>query len=343
MNRRTLLSARAASVWITLFVVAIAITPAMAQDGKDDKAAGDEKAAPVTAANAQVLDLSEYQDPPSPSFERFFTDFTGKQVVDGIPFAIDGRTTLFGKSTASRGDDNIEIMRNVKVGRTIEDLHLIHHTFWPDVDGEVIAHVWLNYADGSSYIIPIRFGHHIRDWFNVPSFEKETVTDANTTICWRRDPVQFKAPVRLYKTRLTNPLPDKVVETIHFSSAGNLSSYSLLAATVSDAVEIDGDEIRDTGTDRKFDAKVNVSVVNDVTGKPIEKALVQIFMLVEEESVVGTPIYSSADGKGTIPYPTEHTARISASVTKDGYRAKSQTWQVPIPADAEFRLTPVRE
>jgi len=70
------------------------------------------------------------------------------------------------------------------------------------------------------------------DWYRLPSEEKELLTDPDTKICWRRPPVQYKSPIRLFKSKLTNPSPEKVVESMDVVSARNLATYTLIAVTV---------------------------------------------------------------------------------------------------------------
>ena len=121
-------------------------------------------------------------------------------------------------------------------------------------------------------------------------------------------------------------------------SARNLAAYNLLAATVTNhrsaaAPAFPGD--------RKFDGKVAIRVVDAVTGRPIAGALVLPGMDVLDEGVVGTPFYSSADGEGTIPYPTKDTSQIFASVEKAGYRSEAMNWSPQFPDTFTFRLKPV--
>jgi len=291
------------------------------------------------AGKPLMLDISKYYFKPSTGLPHF-KSFCGLQFVDGLPFQIDGQARLYGKTSAGRGMVYPDSATEIRVGRKFDELYLIHHTTWPDVQGETIAYISLNYADGSKYIFPIRYGFHVRDWFNLPSYEKERMADPDTTICWRRPPVIFKAPIRIFKSRFANPLHDKVVNTMDVVSARNLASYNLLAATV---VDSNGSKRVELAEDRDFDAKVTIRVVDDTTGKPIEKALVLPGMVVLGEGVVGSPFYTSSAGEGTVPYPTENTRRIWAQVKKQGFQSQSRHWTSPAPKVFTFRLKPVAE
>ncbi len=163
------------------------------------------------------------------------------------------------------------------------------------------------------------------------------VTDANTTICWRRWPEAYKAPIRLFKSRLSNPSPEKVVKTMDIVSARSLAGYNVIAATVADR---DSARAERLVGDRKFDGKLIIQVVDDSTGQPIEGALVYPSMNVLDEYVVGSPFYSSAAGEGAIPFPTKDTQFVNASVKKEGYRPTAHTWQPAESGTFTFRLVP---
>lgn len=286
--------------------------------------------------NPRVLDLSNHSQDEDDEEEQLKYP-SGPRMFDGLPFLVRGRVYLYGKTPAARGDVHPESAKGLRVGRSFDEIHLIHHTFWPDVHGATVANFRLNYADGTSFSFPIRYGYHVRDWFNLPSYKTESVSDPQTTICWRRAPVAYKAPIRVFKSTVGNPFPEKVVDTIDVVSAKNLASYVLLAATTTDADKADGEEF--VG-DREFDSKVTIRVVDDETGKPIQDALIVPAMVVEGQGVVGSPIRTSIAGAGEIPYPSNETRNIWAEVEMDGYRSVSQRWTAPAPKEVTVRLKP---
>ena len=138
-----------------------------------------------------ILDLSKFQK------EKFVTNgktnaigktVVGRQVFDGLPFQIEGRGCVYGKKLGpeKRGDTNTyPDFIGIQVGRKFDELHLLHVTQWADVEGQEIALIRLNYADGTKHEFPILFGGHVRDWHRMPSEEKELLTDPNTKIVWR--------------------------------------------------------------------------------------------------------------------------------------------------------------
>ena len=84
-----------------------------------------------------------------------------------------------------------------------------------------------------------------------------------------------------------------MVETIDVVSARSLASYTLLAATVAnrDPSRPITPPPADNEPERKFDGKLVINVVDDVTGKPVEGALVAPDMTVEDEGVVASPLH----------------------------------------------------
>lgn len=262
----------------------------------------------------------------------------GRCVFDGMPFEVSGTIRLYGESqAANQGDKRPVSVKGVRIGCKFEELHVVHYAMWPDADGQTIGYLCLNYDDGTESILPIRYGVHVRDWYNLPSYEKEAVKDPNTTVCWRRPPDAYKAPIRLFKSKLLNPSPEKVVKTMDIVSARSLAGYNVIAATVADHDSVRAEKL--VG-DRKFDGKLLIRVVDDSTGQPIEGAFVYPGMNVLDEGVVGSPFYTSSAGEGTIPFPTKDTKYVQASVKKEGYRPDSHTWQPAESGTFTFRLVP---
>lgn len=285
----------------------------------------------------KMLDLSKFYMEANEAFSQIAA-FSGRQVIGGLPFQVDGQVRLYGKTPeAHREGAYPDTKKGIQVDRKFDELYLIHHTTWPDVEGETVAYVCLNYANGDKYVFPIRYGYQVRDWYNLPSYEKEAVADPDTMICWRRSPAAFKAPIRIFLSKLANPSPDKVVETIDVISSRHQAAYNLLAATVANRCANEKEEF--VG-DRKFDRKMTIKVVDDETDKPIEGALVLPGMVVQDEGVVGTPFYTSSSGEGVIPYPSKETRHIFASVEKEGYQTKGESWGRRFPDGYTFRLTP---
>jgi uncharacterized protein (TIGR03067 family) len=314
-------------------------------------------APPNISPPAQARKQRVLQEPLTLDIARFYREdkysasilksFSGRQVIDGLPFESGGLAFLYGQTATDRHPQRSlpDTLQGIRIDRTLDELHLIHQTRWPDVEGETVAYVCLNYADGTKSILPIRYGAHVRDWEYLPSYEKDLPTDPDTKICWRRPPVMYKAPVRLFKSKLINPSPQKVVETMDVVSARSLATYVLIAATVAHrdpARPITPPPAAEEPA-RKFDGKLIIEVVDDATGKPIPGVLVDPGMIVLDEGVVAAPFYTSSTGKGTIRYPVKQTSQISARVKKEGYLPQAYGWDRTIPGTFTFRLRPTKK
>jgi hypothetical protein len=275
-----------------------------------------------------ILDFSKYQK------EKFVTDgktntlwqsLVGRQVYDGLPFLIEGWGCLYGTKLGpeKQGDTpTYPDLIGIQVGRQFEELHLLHLSQWAEVEGQEIATIRLNYADGSKHEFPILFGGHVRDWQRMASEEKELLTDPNTKIIWRGPGMQnLKSTMRLFKSMLANPHPEKVVTAMDVLSTKHLAAYTLVAATVAnhDASRPVTPPCPSAEPKRHFDGAMTIRVTQHGSGQPVAGALVQPGLDVDEVGLIGIPFLTSATGEGVVPYLVGRTKRVSVSVEKEGY------------------------
>lgn len=277
-----------------------------------------------------MLDLSPF------FWERFVTpertnmemvSVAGRREFDGIPFQVDGRACLYGRLLAgqrNRPASAYPDITGVPVGRPFAELHLLHATQFTDREGETVATVRLNYADGTRHDFPMVYGGHVRDWQRLQSEEKETYTDPGTKVVWRGPGVaRFKSTTRMSKTVLANPFPRKTVATVDFLSAGKAASYDVAAATVAnrDSARPVTPPVPPDRPERRFDGRMQV-LVTDEAGRPIEGVLVTPNIAVAGSlcATVATPFYTSADGSGTVRYPKNESACLYFTARKDGWR-----------------------
>jgi hypothetical protein len=276
---------------------------------------------------ALVLDLSKFQK------EKFVTagktnsswkTVVGRQVFDGVPFQVEGRGCVYGKMIGpeTRGDTNTyPDFIGIQVGRKFDELHLLHVTQWADVEGQEIARIRLNYADGSQHEFPIFFGGHVRDSHRMPSEEKELLTDPNTKVVWRAPGVpRIKSTLRLFKTVLANPHPERVVASVDVISSKHLAAYDLIAATAAnhDSTRLVTPPCPPDEPERHFDGTLTIHVTERGSGQPVPGALVQPTMQVDEVSVIAIPVVTSATGEGVVRYPVGRASSVSVSVEKEG-------------------------
>jgi hypothetical protein len=278
-----------------------------------------------------ILDLSKFQK------EKFITNdktnanwqtVVGRQVFDGVPFQIEGRGCVYGKKMgpeARGGTNTYPDFIGIQIGRPFEELHLLHVTQWADVEGQQIAFIRLNYADGTKYDFPILFGGQVRDWHRMPSEEKELLTDPNAKIGWRAPGVpRIKSTLRLFKTMLINPHPEKAVTAMDVLSTKRLAAYDLIAATVAnhDPSRPVTPPVPAEGPERHFDGTLTIHVTERGSGKPVSDALAEPTMGVDEVTVIAIPLLTSAKGEAVIRYPIGRATTVSVSVTKEGFGSR---------------------
>jgi protocatechuate 3,4-dioxygenase beta subunit len=275
-----------------------------------------------------ILDLSKFQK------EKFVTNgktnelwqsLVGRQVYDGLPFMIEGWGCVYGSKLGPEKEGETPTypdLIGIPVGRQFEELHLLHLSQWAEVEGQEIATIRLDYADGTKHEFPILFGGHVRDWQRMAPEEKELLTDPNTKIIWRGPGMQnLHSTMRLFKSMLANPHPEKVVTAMDVVSTKHLAGYTLVAATVAnhDASLPVTPPSPSAEPERHFDGAMMIRVTEHGSGQPVPGALVQPGMVVDETGLIGIPFLTSATGEGVVRYPVGRTTRISVSVEKEGY------------------------
>jgi hypothetical protein len=286
--------------------------------------------APATDTQPLMLDLDRFYN------ERFITptktndnwkSVAGRQVFDGLPFQVDGRGCVYGSKVAGEHKDFI----GIQVGRKFDELHLLHVTQWADVEGQQIALIRFNYADGSKHEFPILFGGQVRDSHRMPSEEKELLTDPNTKVVWRGPgAARFKSTLRLFKSLLVNPFPEKTVNTLDVVSTGHMASYDLIAATVAnrDPARPVTPPCAADGPERHFDGVCTVRVTARGTGEPVAEAVVDVSMEVDKANVVAIPVRTSAAGVGLVRYPVGRATRLWFTVAKADWASQDANLQL---------------
>jgi beta-lactamase regulating signal transducer with metallopeptidase domain/peroxiredoxin/protocatechuate 3,4-dioxygenase beta subunit/5-hydroxyisourate hydrolase-like protein (transthyretin family) len=333
------------SVWAVLLVAAMAV--GCLTDPQTQRKSGQSANPPAPMATRPLtLDLARFQKPLTTlnGDATVFATITGRQMIDGLPFQIDGRAVLFGRTCSSRtGTSFPESIDGICIGRKFDELHLIHCCAWLDVDGAPLARIRLNYSDGSKYELQILYGSEVRDWTQQPNEEREQVADPDTKICWRApDPHYPLGGRRLFKSMLRNPYPQKVVDSMDVISTRSLGSYVLVAATVAPR-----DPSRPITPPlawikpQTFDGSLVVHVLDKVTGKPVAGAVAITQLGSDDWPDSAAPFYASASGEGVMRYPLGKTKFISITVEKEGYGSKMMQWQGDsIPDAYTFQLSP---
>jgi len=297
----------------------------------------------VTGAKADdgtlpfALDLKPFYNYPfvtASGTNRPYHEMFGRQVIDGLPFELDGKLLMDG-----RNDNGKPVVSGIKIGREFAELHLVHTAQWHEYHGCPIATIRLHYADGASHDFALRYDDQVMA-NRLLTEEKEILTDPDSKLVWR-GPGPNKGESRLVKTILQNPFPNKRVDTMEVVSTHSRASYVLVAATVA---------ARDSGRpvtspvplnqpEWSFDGVLTVHVVNDATGTPLAGADVYPHMDVDDFGVVADPILTASNGVALVKYPVSRTSYVGVTVTVKGLQQHSETWQRGnIPEEMTCRL-----
>jgi hypothetical protein len=106
-------------------------------------------------------------------------------------------------------------IEGIKVGRKADKLHILHGTGNTADFGTVICRYVIRYADKSITDIRVVYGKHVVNWWTYPGDPAPTVSKA----VWEGENEAaraFRAKIRLYHLAWTNPLPEKVIDTIDY-------------------------------------------------------------------------------------------------------------------------------
>ena len=301
-------------------------------------------AEPRDAALPRCLDLTKYFNGElsrRPDSMSPFKAFAGRQEIDQLPFQMDGEAILCDLNASTAHETVHRDLLGIPVGCKFEELHLVHRTRWPDLQGKTIARIRLNYEDGSQQELPVQYGVHVRDGWRRPTEEKEALSDPNSKICWRGTPnAATTSEPRLFKSLLHNPFPAKAVTSLDLVSTRELAIYALCAATVANGDTRRGASPPQASGEpaRHFDGQLAVRVLDQVTGKPIAEAVVETLLNVSSNNCVGPVALTSPEGEAVIRYPASRTGGGRVWVNKTGYAAASSNWSAQLPTTVTFKL-----
>jgi len=110
----------------------------------------------------------------------------------------------------------------IPLERPVRCLYLLTTVAHSVEQGAVVAELTVEYADGTSESVPLRYGIHLRAW-NDPryAFEGRPVWSQRTNLGW----------ARLRQIRWQNPHPEKPVRTVRLSASDRTASLVLVAVS----------------------------------------------------------------------------------------------------------------
>jgi hypothetical protein len=129
-------------------------------------------------------------------------------------------------------------VEGIPVDATFDRLHILHSTGYGEgeeqqtVGTEIGAYV-VHYADKTSERIPVVYGEDLRDWWDWPNRDDQSVKRAK--VAWTGTNAASEGldrHIRLFAVVWTNPHPEKQVTTIDVESKETMSDPFVLALTL---------------------------------------------------------------------------------------------------------------
>jgi len=178
---------------------------------QEDHSASAGAATPVNLSASYNAETSDAVSMGTKDHPNNLSEFpTGEQVFAGVQFSVQGVIQL--------GDIYPNLVEGIQVGTRCRRLHLLHGTAGWTTDGAPCAVITLHYADGSTAELVIKYGEHLRDWWNWNAKEP-TELDPGTEVAWwgENDFARArKCRLRVYRSTFANPKPDVAIETIDY-------------------------------------------------------------------------------------------------------------------------------
>ena len=260
----------------------------------------------------------------------FRTFPTGRQFFQGVPFVIDKEKSCivlstpgaFGSSTGRPGWDKLPREVTIPIGFKSEGFYFLHSAAYT---GDGLNGLYqIQYADGSTFDIPLRGGENIYDWTQPPGpFLREKGTTSN--FAWTGKCPMFPT-ISAFRMLWVNPKPDQPVKAVRFSNPRGESVPILIALT---AVLAKGQsaqtpknlaDIRDLlasaaglAADNKDDeaiAVVKKAVAIDPTFTTSQQALLDLYEKAGNDEVTLEAYKTWVQAGATTPLPYNRIAQI---------------------------------
>jgi hypothetical protein len=154
----------------------------------------------------------------------------GERIYGKRIFNVENGLIHLGGSNINKWPTTVE---GIKVDRKLNKLHLLHGTLFGGegqqgdtnfmADGTLIGEYRVHYGDKTTAVIPIVYGHDVRDWHN----RDGTKAVKSGAIAWEGSSPfarEYKTTLRVYVSSWENPHPQTLVTRIDFCSANTICS-----------------------------------------------------------------------------------------------------------------------
>ncbi len=172
----------------------------------------------------------------------------GRQVVEGVPFQVDGVVEVAGTSArfSNVGRTNVN---DIPIGGAYERFYLLGAASRDVNEGVLVARLRLKFDDGSETDLPIEYGRHVMDWMSARHKGEAALSEPDSRVAWQVEhPAAARRDdsLRLYFTSVENPEPARKVRSISIISGRARGGFMLAALTAGPARIEPGDRPPDT-------------------------------------------------------------------------------------------------
>ncbi|HKX61212.1 MAG TPA: hypothetical protein VJS65_05200, partial [Verrucomicrobiae bacterium] len=157
----------------------------------------------------------------------------GRQVVEGVPFQVDGVVEVAGASARFSNVIRTNV-RDIPIRASFERLYLLAAASRDANDGVTIARLNLRYADNSKVDLPIEYGRQVADWMGSRHKGESPLIEPDARVAWQVEhPAAARRDdsLRLFYMTLANPSPEKEVVSLSIISARARGGFMVAAMT----------------------------------------------------------------------------------------------------------------
>jgi hypothetical protein len=163
----------------------------------------------------------------------------GVTTFNNVAFDIRGVIQLGGIDLYAESDYSIEDQKKhypekvtgIQINQKTSEIYFLHASAWGEAKNKEIGQYVINYEDGSSEKVSLKYMDAFRDWWFMPNDEMPS----NATIAWTglNDLTEKKGyHIRLFTYTWKNPTAQKTIKTIDFISTMTTASPFLIAITL---------------------------------------------------------------------------------------------------------------
>jgi hypothetical protein len=238
----------------------------------------------------------------------------GLQQLEGVPFQMDGTLEITGMGSARdlRGFYPTRIT-GIPIGHKGHRLHLITGAGYNAPDGTPIAKLLAHYADGSDQAFYLRYGVHTRNWWRERAEMDDRVSDPDTAVAWSYTQPPFN--LRLYKTTLQNPHPDREIKSLDLLSLLSRATPVVVAITLEEDPGAPAPKASASpDVDESACRRELLLRFVDKDGQPVPGAVAKLTLTDEGRTFPYGTNVADAAGKAIVDYPANQVRELAIEV-----------------------------